>query len=85
MSALPVKARRSRPVSSSLATQESPESRSRPRGLTCWRETARSSGCASMQSRVASFNRFLQERARSDDERELLAAKLVGRWRTARG
>ena len=39
-------------------------------------------GLRKYHSRVATFNRFLQEHARGDDERELLAAKLVGRWRS---
>jgi Dyp-type peroxidase family len=34
------------------------------------------------QSHVAAFNRFLYENARTEAERELLAAKLVGRWRS---
>ena len=40
-------------------------------------------GLRKYQSRVGAFNRFLRdERARPSDERELLAAKLVGRWRS---
>jgi Dyp-type peroxidase family len=39
-------------------------------------------GLRKYQSRVGAFNRFLHANARSDDERELLAAKLVGRWRS---
>jgi deferrochelatase/peroxidase EfeB len=39
-------------------------------------------GLRKYHSRVATFNRFLQEHARTEDERELLAAKLVGRWRS---
>ena len=34
------------------------------------------------QTRVGAFNRFLQANAQTDEERELLAAKLVGRWRS---
>ncbi|AKJ30186.1 Dyp-type peroxidase [Caldimonas brevitalea] len=34
------------------------------------------------RSRVGEFNRFLQQHADSDAEREQLAAKLVGRWRS---
>ena len=34
------------------------------------------------QSRVGTFNRFLQRHARTAQEREMLAAKLVGRWRS---
>ena len=34
------------------------------------------------QSRVGTFNRFLHEHAQSAEERELLAAKLMGRWRS---
>ena len=34
------------------------------------------------QSRVGAFNRFLRENGQTDAERELLAAKLVGRWRS---
>jgi Dyp-type peroxidase family len=39
-------------------------------------------GLRKYQSRVGTFNRFLQEHAQTEDERELLAAKLVGRWRS---
>ena len=39
-------------------------------------------GVRKYQSRVGTFNRFLHEHARTDEERELLAAKLVGRWRS---
>ena len=34
------------------------------------------------QSRVGAFNRFLRDNANGREERELLAAKLVGRWRS---
>jgi Dyp-type peroxidase family len=39
-------------------------------------------GIRKYQSRVGAFNRFLQDNAQSAEERELLAAKLVGRWRS---
>src|SRR4029077_2638887 len=39
-------------------------------------------GLRKYQSRVGAFNRFLLEHTETDDERELLAAKLVGRWRS---
>ena len=39
-------------------------------------------GLRKYQSRVGAFNRFLRDNAKSDEERELLAAKLVGRWRS---
>jgi Dyp-type peroxidase family len=39
-------------------------------------------GLRKYQSRVGTFNRFLHEHARTEQERELLAAKLVGRWRS---
>ena len=39
-------------------------------------------GLRKYQSRVGAFNRFLRDNAKSDDERELLAAKLAGRWRS---
>ena len=39
-------------------------------------------GLRKYQSRVATFNRFLQAHADTEQERELLAAKLVGRWRS---
>jgi deferrochelatase/peroxidase EfeB len=39
-------------------------------------------GLRKYQSRVGAFNRFLQANAGTADERELLAAKLVGRWRS---
>ena len=34
------------------------------------------------QSRVGAFNRFLHENGSTEEERELVAAKLVGRWRS---
>ncbi|HEY0815623.1 MAG TPA: peroxidase [Pseudonocardia sp.] len=39
-------------------------------------------GLRKYQSRVGTFNRFLREHADSGQERELLAAKLIGRWRS---
>ena len=39
-------------------------------------------GLRKYQSRVAAFNRFLREHAQTEQERELLAAKLIGRWRS---
>jgi len=39
-------------------------------------------GLRKYQSRVGTFNRFLREHAESEQEREWLAAKLVGRWRS---
>jgi Dyp-type peroxidase family len=39
-------------------------------------------GLRKYQSRVGAFNRFLHAHAETDVERELLAAKLVGRWRS---
>src|SRR5258705_1290918 len=39
-------------------------------------------GLRKYQSRVGAFNRFLQANGQTDQERELLAAKLVGRWRS---
>jgi Dyp-type peroxidase family len=39
-------------------------------------------GLRKYQSRVGTFNRFLHEHAGTELERELLAAKLVGRWRS---
>jgi Dyp-type peroxidase family len=39
-------------------------------------------GIRKYQSRVGAFNRFLLEHAQTPEERELLAAKLVGRWRS---
>jgi Dyp-type peroxidase family len=39
-------------------------------------------GLRKYQSRVGTFNRFLREHTRTEQERELLAAKLVGRWRS---
>src|SRR6266404_411553 len=39
-------------------------------------------GLRKYQSRVGAFNRFLQENSQTDEDRELLAAKLVGRWRS---
>jgi Dyp-type peroxidase family len=39
-------------------------------------------GLRKYQSRVGTFNRFLLEHAGTEQERELLAAKLMGRWRS---
>src|SRR6478609_7868337 len=39
-------------------------------------------GLRKYQAQVGTFNRFLREHAETDEERELLAAKLVGRWRS---
>ncbi len=39
-------------------------------------------GFRKYQSRVGAFNRFLQANGTTEEERELLAAKLVGRWRS---
>jgi Dyp-type peroxidase family len=39
-------------------------------------------GFRKYQSRVGAFNRFLHENGSTEEERELLAAKLVGRWRS---
>jgi Dyp-type peroxidase family len=39
-------------------------------------------GFRKYQSRVAAFNRFLRDNGSTEEERELLAAKLVGRWRS---
>ena len=39
-------------------------------------------GLRKYQTRVGTFNRFLRDNAQTDEERELLAAKLVGRWRS---
>jgi deferrochelatase/peroxidase EfeB len=39
-------------------------------------------GVRKYQTRVGAFNRFLQAHGKTEQERELLAAKLVGRWRS---
>jgi Dyp-type peroxidase family len=39
-------------------------------------------GFRKYQSRVGAFNRFLRAHGSTEQERELLAAKLVGRWRS---
>jgi Dyp-type peroxidase family len=39
-------------------------------------------GFRKYQSRVGAFNRFLHENGETEEERELIAAKLVGRWRS---
>jgi Dyp-type peroxidase family len=39
-------------------------------------------GFRKYQSRVGAFNRFLHANGRTEEERELIAAKLVGRWRS---
>jgi len=39
-------------------------------------------GLRKYQSRVGAFNRFLHANGSSEEDRELLAAKLVGRWRS---
>jgi deferrochelatase/peroxidase EfeB len=39
-------------------------------------------GLRKYQTRVGAFNRFLRANGKTEEERELLAAKLVGRWRS---
>jgi deferrochelatase/peroxidase EfeB len=39
-------------------------------------------GVRKYQSRVGAFNRFLHAHGSTEEERELIAAKLVGRWRS---
>ena len=39
-------------------------------------------GLRKYQSRVGAFNRFLRDNAQTNEDRELLAAKLFGRWRS---
>src|SRR5258705_5678205 len=39
-------------------------------------------GLRKYQSRVGAFNRFVRENGQTEGDRELLAAKLVGRWRS---
>jgi Dyp-type peroxidase family len=39
-------------------------------------------GLRKYQSRVGAFNRFLHANGQTEEQRELLAAKLVGRWRS---
>ena len=39
-------------------------------------------GLRKYQSRVGAFNRFLRANGSTEEERELVAAKLVGRWRS---
>ena len=39
-------------------------------------------GFRKYQTRVGAFNRFLRANGNTEEERELLAAKLVGRWRS---
>jgi Dyp-type peroxidase family len=39
-------------------------------------------GLRKYQSRVGAFNRFLRANGNTEEERELVAAKLVGRWRS---
>jgi deferrochelatase/peroxidase EfeB len=39
-------------------------------------------GVRKYQTRVGAFNRFLRAHGSTEEERELLAAKLVGRWRS---
>jgi Dyp-type peroxidase family len=39
-------------------------------------------GFRKYQSRVGAFNRFLRANGRTEEEQELIAAKLVGRWRS---
>ena len=39
-------------------------------------------GFRKYQTRVGAFNRFLHANGSTDEERELIAAKLVGRWRS---
>jgi Dyp-type peroxidase family len=39
-------------------------------------------GFRKYQARIGAFNRFLRDNGSTEEERELLAAKLVGRWRS---
>jgi Dyp-type peroxidase family len=39
-------------------------------------------GARKYQTRVGAFNRFLHANGKTEEERELIAAKLVGRWRS---
>ena len=39
-------------------------------------------GFRKYQSRVGAFNRFLRANGKTEEEQELIAAKLVGRWRS---
>jgi deferrochelatase/peroxidase EfeB len=39
-------------------------------------------GLRKYQTRVGAFNRFLRANGETEEERELLAAKVVGRWRS---
>ena len=73
---------RSRPASSSLAIRVRPGSPCRCRSRTYSAATARYVGFRKYQSRVGAFNRFLRANGSTEEERELVAAKLVGRWRS---
>ena len=72
---------RSRPASSSSAIPARPACRFRCRSRTCWDATAPMSGCAST-SRASGHSIASCKRSPDREERELLAAKLVGRWRS---
>ena len=69
---------RSRPASSSSATRARPACRCRCHSRTCWDETARSSGCASTSRASGRSTASCTSTPQTEQERELLAAKLVG-------
>ena len=72
----------SRRASSSSATPTRPAACRRCRGPTSSVATAPTSSFRKLHQRVAAFRRYLKENASSPDEEELLAAKMMGRWRS---
>ena len=78
----PARDDRSRPASSSSAIPARPACRCRCPARTCWAATARSSGCASTSRASGRSTGSCASTPQTEQERELLAAKLVGRWRS---
>ena len=72
----------SKPASSSSATRTRAERRRRCRSRRCCRATAAISPTCGWRSTSARFASFCSSRASTPDEQELLAAKLMGRWRS---
>ena len=74
--------RRSRPANSCSATATRRAAFRRCRSPTCWGATAPTSPSASCTSASPAFRRYLRDNARDRDDEELLAAKMMGRWRS---
>ena len=72
----------SRQVNSFLVIQARPVRRFRCREPDVLGRNGTFLGLRKYQTRVGTFNRFLHDNAQTDEERELVAAKLFGRWRS---